>query len=220
MIKTILGAAVAVALSAGAGSAATFVLDFEGLQNNESVNDFYNGGTGSAGSSGTNYGVEFSTTSLALIDADAGGTGNFANEPTPDTILFFLSGGAATMNVAAGFETGFSFYYTSTVNDGFVNVYDGLDATGNLLASLNLPALGTAGNGDPSGTFDTWDAVGVAFAGIAMSIDFGGTANQIGFDNVTFGRDVPIPPNEVPVPAALPLLLGALGAFGVIRRRA
>src|SRR5690242_20191664 len=94
---------------AGQARAAVVVLDFEGLQNLEAVNNFYNGGTGGNGSGpGTNYGIEFSTNSLAIIDADAGGSGNFGHEPSPDTILFFLSGGAATMNVAAGFDTGFS----------------------------------------------------------------------------------------------------------------
>lgn len=220
MYKTILAAAVATSLIGGAASAATFVLDFEGLQNLEAVNDFYNGGTGSLGSSGTDYGVSFSTTSLAIIDADAGGTGNFANEPSPDTVLFFLSGGAATMNVAAGFDTGFSFFYSSVSFAGSVTVYDDLNASGNILATLNLPANGSGGGGDPTGSFNVFDAVGVTFAGIAKSIDFGGVADQIAFDNVTFGSEIPEVPNEVPIPAALPLLAGALAAFGLIRRRA
>jgi hypothetical protein len=218
MQKILLGSALALAFSAGIASAATFVLDFEGLQNLEAVNDFYNGGTGGNGSSGTNYGVSFSPTSLAIIDSDAGGTGNIANEPTPDTVLFFVSGGAATMNVAAGFDTGFSFFYAAANLAGFINVYDGLDGTGNILASLALPSNGSGGGGDPNGNYNVWDAVGVVFAGTAMSVDFGGTADQIAFDNVTFGSDIP-DPGKVPIPAALPLLAGALAAFGLIRRR-
>jgi len=46
-----------------------------------------------------------------------------------------------------------------------VNVYDGLNATGNLLASLNLSAQ-YANNcaGDPSGSFCNWTAVGATLA--------------------------------------------------------
>ena len=88
-------------------------LNFEGLKNQEDILNFYNGGTGSMGSSGTNYGVQFTSGALGLIDADAGGTGNFANEPSPNTVAFWLTtGGGLLMNVAAGFDTGFSFYYT------------------------------------------------------------------------------------------------------------
>ena len=154
------------------------VLTFEGLQDLEPVNDFYNGGTGGFGSVGTNYGISMTTNSLALIDADAGGSGNFGGEPSPSTALFFLSG-TAIMNVAAGFDTGFSFYYTAIFNPGSITVYDGLNGTGNILASLLLPLTPNNGAPDPTGTFSPFVPIGVGFAGIAKSIDFGGTVNQI-----------------------------------------
>src|SRR4051812_3801536 len=114
------------AIGFAAPAEASIVLTFEGVGNLASVNNFYNGGTDSVGNSGTNYGINFSSNSIGNIDADAGGGGNFANEPSPSTDLIFLSGGAATMNVAAGFDTGFSFYYSGN-EPGFVNVYDGLN---------------------------------------------------------------------------------------------
>src|SRR5215208_4681796 len=80
-------------ISVTPSSAATIVLDFEGLQDFEQILDFYNGGTGSFGSSGTDYGISFGTSALSIIDEDAGGSGNIANEPSPDTVAFFLSGG-------------------------------------------------------------------------------------------------------------------------------
>ena len=53
------------------------------------------------------------------------------------------------------------------------------------------------------------------FAGTAMSIDFGGTANQTGYDNITFGSSTP----GTPEPGTLALLaLGAL-ALGATRRK-
>ena len=196
-------------------SAAPVVLTFEGATNFAAVNNFYNGGTDSSGASGVNYGINFSTTSLALVDADAGGDGNFGNEPSASTILFFQTGGAATMNVAAGFNTGFSFFYTSA-GAGFVNVYDGLNGSGLLLATLNLLGTNSSCSGDPTGVFCNFESVGVAFAGTAMSVDFGGAAGFIGFDDITLGAIVP---GQVPEPATLGLLgLAALG-LGAVRRK-
>jgi hypothetical protein len=201
--------------------AATIVLDFEGLRDLEQVLNFYNGGTGSFGSSGTNYGIGFSNGALAIIDADAGGSGNFANEPSADTIAFFLSAPSLTMNVASGFTTGFSFYYSSSVQTA-INVYDGLNGTGNLLASVLLAAQGTASNGcqlpgDPTGVFNCWNAAGVNFAGTAMSVNFGGAANLTGFDNITLGSATPV----IPEPSSTALFLLGFSIVGSkLRRRA
>lgn len=204
-------------ITAGAcatASAAPITLTFEGVGDQASVLNFYNGGTDGAGHSGTNYGISFSSASLGIIDSDAGGTGNIGNEPSASTVLFFLSGSAATMNVAAGFDTGFSFYYTSA-RAGFVRVYDGLNGTGNLLASLSLTA--NTGNcaGDPNGSFCQFDPIGVAFAGIARSVDFGGSADYIAFDNVTLGASSPA--QDVPEPGTLALF--GLGLAGLARLR-
>ena len=201
--------------AAGTACAAPVVLDFEGATNSAALNDFYNGGTDAAGASGVNYGINFSPTSLALVDSDAGGTGNFGNEPSPSTILFFLSGGAATMNVAAGFTTGFSFFYTSSA-PGFVNVYEGVNATGALLSTINLlPNTGTCA-GDPSGAFCAFSAIGVSFMGTARSVDFGGTADLIAFDNITLGSETP--GGTVPEPGTFMLLGLAALALATARR--
>ncbi len=229
--KFFIGGAIAGAMTAMSSvqvSAAPIVLDFEGVTDGASVNDFYNGGTDSAGASGTDNGISFSSTSLAITDGDTKGNplnGNFANEPSPDTILFFLSGNAATMNVAAGFDTGFSFFYSSDFDTGFVNVYDDLNGSGNILATINL-ALNLSDNnctGDPTGRFCNWDPIGVAFDGIARSVDFGGTANFVGFDNITLGSATPggadPDPVMVPEPASLSLFGFALAGLGFAARR-
>ncbi len=187
-------------------------LTFEGIGDFQSIGNYYNGG------SGPNYGVSFSENALSIIGSDHGGSGNFTNEPSPVTVLFFLTG-SPVMNVAAGFSTGFSFYYTSAA-DVTVYVYDGLEGTGTLLASQTFPA--NYENGCAVG-FCHWDAVGVAFAGTAKSIVFTGVENQCGFDDVTFGSVTPHP-TAVPTVSEwgliiLGLALLAFGTFYIIRRK-
>jgi len=211
MKKSLLGLVAIASLSAPlVASSAVIVLTFEGVGDLNPVGDFYNGG------GGPNYGVSFSPETLALVDSDEGGSGNFANEPSPSTVMFFLEADEAILNVAAGFTTGFSFFY-SAAEAGTVQVYEGLNATGSLLASLNLRAqFGDRCVGDPTGAYCNWTAVGVKFAGIARSIDFGGAANFIGFDDITFGSDRP---GVVPEPGSLALLGLGLAGLGLARRR-
>ena len=128
--------------------------------------------------------------------------------------MFFLSG-TAILNYAPGFTDGFSFYYSSST-DAFVNVYSGENATGTLLGSIHLSAQAFDGcSGDPTGQFCNWTAAGVAFAGTAKSIDFGGTVNQTGYDNITFGSSIP----TIPEPSTYALMALGLAGVGAIARR-
>jgi len=178
--------------------ALSIILNFEGLADGEPILNFYDGGLGGFGTGpGPDFDIIFGPDALAIIDADSGGSGNFANEPSSDTIAFFLTGPGVIMNVPNGFTTGFSFYYTSS-RVGSVTVYDGLDGTGNVLATvpvfINWTACGASG--DPTGEFACWDPVGVSFTGTAKSVNFSGVANQVGFDEITLGSVIPgnLPP--------------------------
>jgi hypothetical protein len=193
-------------------SATVIVLDFEGLQESEQVLDFYNGGFGGSGSGpGPGFGITFGADSRARVDQDAGGAGNFANEPSPDTIVFFPTGSSVVMNVLDGFTTGFSFFYTSSF-EGFVTVHEGFDGTGAVLATVPILAqyqsCGAAG--DPNGDYRCWDPVGVSFPGTAHSVSFGGAAGFTGFDNITLGSSTP---GQAPEPSLLALAAIALGAL-------
>lgn len=211
VLRAISGAAVLA--TAGAASAAVITLDFEGIANLAAVGNYYNGGAG------TNYGVSFSAATLAIIDSDAGGTGNIANEPSGSTVMFFLSGNEAILNVAAGFDTGFSFLYSSAFAASVV-VYDGLNGTGNVLRTIDIASQHTQGCvGDPNGTFCNWSVAGSQFSGIARSISFGGAADFTVFDNITFGSAVPGGGGGVPEPTSVALVGAALLGVAASRRR-
>jgi len=201
-----LALAAVAAMAVSAPASAVTVLTFEGIPDQAPVGDFY----------APDY--TFSPATLALIDQDAGGTGNFANEPSPSTVMFFLDANNAILDVTNGFDTGFSFYYSSSTA-ATVTVYEGANGTGNILAQLDLDAQGFDNcTGDPFGDFCNWTAIGVTFDGIARSIDFGGTANQTGFDNITFGSDTPGNPG-VPEPTTWAMMIAGLAVVGASMRR-
>jgi hypothetical protein len=212
-------------------SAAVTVLDFENIapypnNNNVLVQGFYNGGTSSIGTTGTNYGVEFSSNDLAICLNTPGimcsntSRGGLGNPNSQKGALFFLSGSETFMNLASGFDTGFSFFYAAINQAGSISVYDGLNGTGSLLASLSLPT--TSSNCAPvySAGFCPFVPVGVGFAGIAKSVSFAGVAEQIVFDDITFGS---VTPDPVPVPEPASVLgllaIGFLGAGSVLKRK-
>jgi hypothetical protein len=195
---------------------ASVTLTFEGLGDLEPIFNYFDGGFGGHGSGpGPNYGVVFGADSLALISRDVGGSGNFTGSlaPSPNTVAFYLSGNGDVMNVAGGFNTGFSFYYAAPFYTGSVAVYSGLDGTGTLLASLFLPLTGV-------GTryyYDDWRPIGVSFPGTAESAIFSGTANFIIFDNITLGSSHP---GGVPEPSTFAIAgLSCLGFIGCALRR-
>jgi hypothetical protein len=209
-IVTTLAVVSVVIVAAPKAHAASIILDFEGVGNLEPVGNFYN-------TAPHNFGVTFSANASGIVDSDAGGTGNIGGEPSPSTALLFLSGSAATLNAVNGFTTGLSFFYSAIENPGFIKVYDGLNATGNILATLDLPKTPFSDAPDPTGQFSPFVPLGVNFLGTAKSVDFGGTANRIVFDDITFVPATPGDTTPIPTPALLPGLIG-LGV-SVLRKR-
>lgn len=202
--------------TSGISHAAKIVLDFEGIGNLNPVNDFYDAQSYSPGTPRRNFGIRFSDPATALVDLDAGGSGNFANEPSNDTAMLFGFGGNPTMNVASGFDTGFSFFYSYGLSDkATINIYDGLDGTGKLLSSFILSSnMAKSCSGDPFGDFCQWDPIGVKFKGLAKSVVFDGPAEAILYDNMTLGSEHP-GKTLVPLPGAFWLMGSAL--LGLLR---
>lgn len=178
------------------------VLDFEGVNATypsgyANVQNFYNGGTSSDGTSGTNFGIGFTANALAIclntpgISCSNTSRGGLGNPASALGALFFLDGAETFMNVPAGFDTGFSFFYTAPNQPGTVSVFDGLNGTGNLLATLNLPTTLSGCDSSFGAGFCPFFASGIGFSGIAQSVSFAGVANQVVFDDVTFGQHHP-----------------------------
>jgi opacity protein-like surface antigen len=229
MKRNLLFAAVAAALPMASAQASVIVLDFEDINSSypttaySNIQGYYNGGTSSDGTSGTNHGVSFEANARAICLNTIGNTsgcsntsrGGLGNPNSQEGGLFFTAGSGTNMNVAAGFETGFSFFYSAINQGGAVQVYDGLDSTGNLLATLNLSTTASNCSGFNAG-FCPFVAAGVNFAGTAKSVNWGGVANQVVFDDVTFGSSTP----GVPVPGTLAIVgLGLAGLASMRRRR-
>lgn len=192
-------------LSAAPAFSATVTLDFEGVGSFASINEFYNGGTDSNGTSGPNVGVLFGGDALGLSNDELGPY--YSNAPTPGTIMAPV-GADAALNAPVGFAGTASFYYSASEATS-VSVFSGLNGTGTLLGTLSL--LGNAQSGCSDTAFCHWDPASLTFAGVAQSIQFGSAANLAGFDNVTIA--------PVPLPAAIWLLGSSLLGFGGFARR-
>jgi hypothetical protein len=185
---------------------APVLLDFETPTSFESIAEYYNGGTDSAGATGPALGVSFGLDALTVRNDDGGGP-YFSNAPTPIGVMAPI-GADATMNVAIGFVDRIDFHYSSEwfVAQG-VNVYAGLNGTGDLLASFNLIGNFQRGCNTP---YCRFDQLGGSFAGVAHSVTFG-NAVGVGIDNVSI--------TAVPEPASYAMLMAGLLAVGFMVRR-
>jgi hypothetical protein len=197
-------------------------LDFEGLQNFEGVRDFYAGGSGSFGSTGTNFGVSFNNGSnlgegnTVSIDSDAGGSGNWGGEPSPSTVLFIASDPPTPplIDVSAGFSGIVSFHYLVAGSARSVSIYDAFGGSGNLLAQAVLPSTpNTDASLDPTGIFGPFFPFELSFSGTAQSLEFGTSSGVMLVDDIVL--------NIIPEPNSLGLLaLGLVLVTMVSRGRA
>lgn len=144
------------------------VINFEGVGNQAAIPEF--------------DGIQ-SPGWLGIIDQDAGGTGNFANEPTPQTIAFWLGGNPGSRDIVMTKTPAsrLEFYYASAV----AVTMQALDDKGNVLATSTGPANYNTASGDPNGDYNRWDPLKVETDGNKIkTVRVTGNTNQTGIDNL------------------------------------
>lgn len=119
---------------------------------------------------------------LAVIDSDAGGSGNIANEPSPSTIAFWLES-------ATGYQEIVFANPVSSVNLMYTSLdavrLEAYDEQGRLLTSAAGSGNYNKGVGDPGGAYNAWTSLTVESDGnlIAVARMYGGV-DRTGIDNL------------------------------------
>ncbi|MGB7273146.1 MAG: Calx-beta domain-containing protein [Geitlerinemataceae cyanobacterium] len=157
------------------------LLDFEGVGNLNEVDDFY-----------SDRGIRFSGNALGIIgvcpivesgsDDELGG--NFSHQPSGVTALTYAEGDEIVLEAIEGFDAQLSFSYASPFREHSISIYDGLDGTGNLLASATLSPTPA---GEFPNAYSEFAFVTIPFSGIARSVTFGDFANKIVIDDILLG---------------------------------
>ncbi len=226
MIRVAKLVAVAALACTGVSAQAAVSLNFEQItphpsDSTVSILEFYNGGTASNGVSGPNVGVSFAANAKARClntatvrcplpkpmpepsrDNQGGAKSRKGGLSTPDPSTF--------ANVGTGFSDALAFYYVlGDGSTGDVSVFSGLNGSGTLLGQLTL-APNAVGCLPELAELCPFQRAAFSFSGVAHSVVFAGTLDQIAFDDVTLG---------VPEPANWALMIIGFGVTGAALRR-
>ena len=211
---------------------ALVVLGFEGVNatypstSSANIAAFYNGGVSSQGTSGVNYGINFSSNAIAIcLNAVAGSCSNASRGGLSATssqgALGLAASGSAWLDVPAGFTFAIGFSYA--VAPGFsasIAAYSGPAGTGTLLAPPLVLVPNAPGCAGYNAVLCPLGPGGYSFLGTAQSVVFTGPAGKVVWDDLTLGANDPQPPPAIPEPATGLLWLAGLAGVAGARRRA
>ncbi|HYH47486.1 MAG TPA: hypothetical protein VEG34_17530, partial [Thermoanaerobaculia bacterium] len=133
---------------------------------------------------------------LGIIDEDAGGTGNIAFEPSPQTVAFWLGGAPGSRDIViADPASRVEFLYTSFVTVSMV----AFDANNNQVnAASGGPNFNQGPGGDPNGTFNKWDPLFVRSDKNEITrVRVSGNVNQTAIDDLKVCRKITIHAVEI-----------------------
>jgi hypothetical protein len=156
-------------------------LDFEEYDNLTAVAERY-----------SDRGLSFSDNALVISSAhrlindrsESKFGGNFETSASGVNALAYGVGDEITVNIAEGFESELSFDYASPFFEHDVIIFDGLNASGTVLAKASLSKTTLL---DFPSAYSLFESTTIAFEGVARSISFGSHTNKIAFDNIQFG---------------------------------
>ncbi len=243
-------AALSFAASCTLATATPITLDFEGIapfpnNNTIQIRDYYDGGravllnTTSYGP-GPDWGVRFSTSAMLLclntLTVDCSSSSKGPGGPAGSSLAaLHFDRTPPFINVEAGFEHQLSFWYSQPVvteplpndTDVGIDIFDGLDGRGTLLARVMLPHTPNRGQACLDygsvgliAKYCPFEPFTLRFDGVARSVHFTGNANRSVFDDIVLGGNPPTPPTgNVPEPASAATGLLALAALWWTRRR-
>ncbi|MEP6518564.1 Calx-beta domain-containing protein, partial [Microcoleus vaginatus] len=136
-------------------------------------------------------GFDLSANALAIVSAQQGGSGNFIDPLiNPGQVargITYDEGQSIIINLANGFDQKFSFRYASPFAEHQVTIYDGVNGTGNVLASVQLPRT-TDSNLTPGAyILESNPSSNLLFQGIGKSVILGNQPNKLVIGDITFG---------------------------------
>ena len=231
---TFTGLAAALVLAPCAARATVMVLGFERVNaaypttSYARILNFYNGGTSSQATTGTNFGISFAANAVAVcLNALGGSCSNASTGGLSATssqgALGIDSGTSTYLNFAAAYTGAIAFRYQVIGSVAAIQAFDGLNGTGTALTAA-LPLFNTA-PGCPAynAPLCRFGPGGLGSVTGARSIVFSGLPGHFVFDDLTFGAgNDPLPPppfHAVPEPGAWALMLLGFAAVGAALRR-